>query len=106
MKRCIALFLALSVDAIQWLITPFIIFAGIGSFMDAVLDIFMAITLTLLRGFHWAYLPAFVAELIPGVNLVPLWTGAVLLTWNASPPKSPEREAAPKPADTSLPAGQ
>ena len=85
MRRTLALFLALSADAIQWLITPLFAFAGIGEIFDAAVDTAMAVTLTLLRGFHWSYLPTFVAELIPGVNLVPLWTIAVLLTWKVGP---------------------
>jgi hypothetical protein len=28
-------------------------------------------------GWHWAFLPAFAAELIPGVDLFPTWTAAV-----------------------------
>jgi hypothetical protein len=32
----------------------------------------------LLLGWHWEFLPAFVAEVIPGVELVPSWTFAVL----------------------------
>jgi hypothetical protein len=31
-----------------------------------------------LIGWHWALLPAFVGELIPGLDLVPTWTAAVL----------------------------
>jgi len=99
MRRYLALFLALSADATQWVITPLFAFAGLGEVFDAAVDTAMAVTLSLLRGFHWAYLPTFAAELIPGVNLVPLWTIAVLLTWKAGP-----RPVATVPAlDTSLP---
>jgi len=31
-----------------------------------------------LRGWHWAFLPAFVGELVPGFELFPTWTTAVL----------------------------
>ncbi len=30
-----------------------------------------------LLGWHWEFLPAFGAELVPGVDLVPFWTLAV-----------------------------
>jgi hypothetical protein len=30
-----------------------------------------------LLGWHWEFLPAFAAELVPGVDLVPFWTIAV-----------------------------
>jgi hypothetical protein len=28
-------------------------------------------------GWHFAFLPTFVAELVPGVDLIPTWTAAV-----------------------------
>jgi hypothetical protein len=37
----------------------------------------MAGILTLLVGWHWAFLPAFLVELAPGIDLVPSWTLAV-----------------------------
>jgi hypothetical protein len=33
--------------------------------------------MTKLLGWHWAFLPTFAAELIPGLDLVPTWTAAV-----------------------------
>jgi hypothetical protein len=33
--------------------------------------------LTSLLGWHWEFLPAFAFELVPGVDMVPLWTLAV-----------------------------
>ena len=36
----------------------------------------MIITSVLL-GFHWALLPTFVLEAVPGINLIPTWTGCV-----------------------------
>jgi len=35
--------------------------------------------LSWLVGFHWAFLPTFIAELLPFVDLVPSWTLAVWL---------------------------
>jgi hypothetical protein len=32
-----------------------------------------------LLGFHWAFLPSFVTEAVPWLNLAPLWTLAVAL---------------------------
>jgi hypothetical protein len=56
------------------------LFIGGGlSVFDAVLDILMAGILTRLVGWHWAFLPAFIAELAPGLDLVPSWTLAVFI---------------------------
>jgi len=42
-----------------------------------VLDLAVAAVLVRLLGWHWEFLPAFLAELVPGVDLVPFWTLAV-----------------------------
>ena len=39
----------------------------------------MAGILTWLVGWHWAFLPAFIAEFTPGLDLVPSWTLAVVI---------------------------
>ena len=38
---------------------------------------YLAVVLTALLGWHWEFLPSFAAKLVPGVDLVPLWTLAV-----------------------------
>jgi hypothetical protein len=55
------------------------------------LDVAVAVTLSILLGWHWAFLPSFLAEMIPVVGLVPTWTAAVFyVTSGAMPP--PEGE--------------
>ncbi len=34
-----------------------------------------------LLGWHWEFLPSFLAKLVPGVDLVPFWTLAVANVW-------------------------
>ena len=41
------------------------------------LDLVAAIVLWSLLGWHWAFLPTFVAEVVPFVDLFPTWTLAV-----------------------------
>src|SRR5437762_2566865 len=43
---------------------------------DDILDLAVAAILVRLLGWHWEFLPAFAAELIPGVDLVLWWTFA------------------------------
>lgn len=74
----IARALAVTADAVQILLAPLFFEGGVSVF-DALLDVAMAVILTRLLGWHWAFLPAFFAELAPGVDLVPSWTLAVLL---------------------------
>src|SRR5438105_13531709 len=71
-----AMILAMAADALQIFVFP--LFAeGALSPADDVLDIAVAAVLVRLLGWHWEFLPAFAAELVPGVDLVPFWTLAV-----------------------------
>jgi hypothetical protein len=72
-----AMILAIAADALQILVFP--LFAeGAFSPADDVLDLAVAAVLVHLLGWHWEFLPAFAAELVPGVDLVPFWSMAVL----------------------------
>src|SRR5579864_7066088 len=72
----LAWIVALAADAAQ--ITFFPLFAE-GAFLpaDTVLDVLVGALLIRLLGWHWAFLPTFAAELIPGFDLFPTWTAAV-----------------------------
>jgi hypothetical protein len=68
--------IAIAADALQNAILP--AFApGVLSIVNNVLDIVVAILMVGLVGWHFAFLPSFVAELVPGLDLVPTWTLAV-----------------------------
>lgn len=71
----IARWTALGVDALQIAIFP-ILFPGSpwNNFLDVLTGAFMVAIL----GWHVAFLPTFVTELIPFVDLFPTWTLAVL----------------------------
>lgn len=72
----IARTLAVAADLLQIVIFP--LFApGAASPWDDVLDLGVAAAMTWLVGWHWAFLPSFAAELVPGLDLVPTWTAAV-----------------------------
>jgi hypothetical protein len=68
--------LAVMADALQIIVLP--LFAeGALSPADDVLDLAVAAVLVHLLGWHWEFLPSFLAKLVPGVDLVPFWTLAV-----------------------------
>ena len=46
-------------------------------FAVGLVDIGAMAALTWLLGFHWALLPTFVFEAVPGVSVLPTWTGCV-----------------------------
>ncbi len=66
--------LAVLVDLAQVALVP----ASLTPLNDAV-DVATAIALVALVGWHWAFLPTFLAELVPFVDLVPTWTLAVMI---------------------------
>jgi hypothetical protein len=71
-----AMMLAIIADALQIVVFPLFV-EGALSPADDILDFGIAAVLVYLLGWHWEFLPAFAAELVPGVDLVPFWTLAV-----------------------------
>jgi hypothetical protein len=75
-----AMVLALVTDALQLVLLP--LFAeGALSPADDVLDLGVGALMIHLLGWHWEFLPSFLAKLVPGVDLVPFWTLAVVSVW-------------------------
>lgn len=72
----VAMVLAIIADALQIVVFPLFI-EGAESPADDVLDLGIGAVLIYLLGWHWEFLPSFVAKLVPGVDLVPFWTMAV-----------------------------
>jgi len=79
--------------------------------INQIVDVATAIAMTWLVGWHWAFLPTFVVEAVPIVDLVPTWTLAVLVATRGrvapAPPTVTVGPAAPAPPPPrSLPPGQ
>jgi hypothetical protein len=75
-EQRLAWLLALGADALQITVLPFFVEGGFSP-ADVALDAFVAISLIRLLGWHWAFLPTMMAELVPGFDLFPTWTAAV-----------------------------
>jgi hypothetical protein len=72
-----ALAIAVIADLLQLVLFPF--FAeGILSPLNNALDIAVGICMVKLLGWHWAFLPSFIGELVPLFDELPCWTLAVL----------------------------
>jgi hypothetical protein len=78
-----AMVLAIVADALQIVIFPAFV-AGAISPADDVLDLGIAAMMVHLLGWHWEFLPSFLAKLVPGVDLVPFWTLAVANVYRKS----------------------
>jgi hypothetical protein len=72
----IAMMLAIMADTLQVVVFPLFV-EGALSPADDILDFGIAAVLVHLLGWHWEFLPSFLAKLVPGVDLVPFWTIAV-----------------------------
>lgn len=86
--------IAVLADAIQLGFMPLFV-GGAPTGFDAVLDVVVAAVMVALVGWHWAFLPAFLAEAMPALDLAPTWTIAVFLatrrTSQAGPPEQATR---------------
>jgi hypothetical protein len=71
-----AMILAILADLLQLVIFPLVV-EGAASPADDALDLAMAAILSYLLGWHWEFLPSFLAKLVPGVDLFPCWTIAI-----------------------------
>jgi hypothetical protein len=64
------------------------------------IDVATAIAMVALVGWHWAFLPTFLAEMVPFVDLVPSWTLAVMIATRGrgaeAPPPLPPPGQAPR----------
>jgi len=77
--------LAIVADALQIVVFPLFV-EGALSPVDDILDFGIAAVLVHLLGWHWEFLPSFLAKLVPGVDLVPFWTMAVANVYRKSKP--------------------
>jgi hypothetical protein len=68
--------IAMAADFIQIVVFPAFVGGAVSPWDDA-LDVSVAALMTWLVGWHWAFLPTFVSELVPFWDLVPTWTAAV-----------------------------
>lgn len=88
--------LAIVVDAAQIGLIPLFVEGGI-SIVNDVVDVVVAIVMVLLVGWHWTFLPAFLAEMVPFFDLAPTWTAAVFIATRGGAPPEEKVAALPPP---------
>ncbi|MBL0311182.1 MAG: hypothetical protein IPP78_00425 [Holophagaceae bacterium] len=74
----VAWVVAVGTDALQVFIFPATV-EGVFSPVTVILDFIAMALLSALVGWHWAFLPSIVVELIPGLELAPTWTIALAI---------------------------
>jgi hypothetical protein len=93
MRTRAAWIVAIVADALQIALFP-IFGEGFASPATDALDFVVAVTMFALLGWHFAFLPSAVAEVVPGLNLFPTWTAAVFfVTRRRRRVAGPEQEA-------------
>ena len=78
-----AMIVAIIADALQIVVFPLFV-GGAESPVDDLLDFGIGAVLVYLLGWHWEFLPSFLAKLVPGVDLVTFWTMAVANVYRKS----------------------
>src|ERR1022692_2601052 len=78
-----AMVIAIIADALQIIVFPSFVEGALSPAAD-ILDFGIAALLVSLLGWHWEFLPSFFAKLVPGVDLVPFWTLAVVNVYRKS----------------------
>lgn len=80
---------AAGADLLQIVMFPAFLAGGL-SMANNVIDLAVAIVLIRLLGWHWAFVPAFVAEMLPVAELVPTWSAAVYIATRGRIVSTPE----------------
>jgi hypothetical protein len=80
-----AMILAIVADLLQLIVFPLFV-TGAESPVDDIVDLGVAAILTSLVGWHWEFAPSFLGKLVPGFDLVPLWTLAVVNVYRKAKP--------------------
>ena len=80
---------AICADLIQ-IGLPFVFGEGIFSPFEDALDILVCVAMTLLVGWHIAFVPSFIVKLVPFVDLAPTWTIAIFVATRKSQVANPD----------------
>ncbi len=78
-----AMVVAILADALQIVLLPLFVEGAISP-ADDLLDLGVGAAMIHLLGWHWEFLPSFLAKLVPGIDLVPFWTLAVANVYRKS----------------------
>ena len=96
-----ARWIAIAADFLQIVVFP--AFApGAAAPVDDALDVLVAVAMLSLVGWHWAFVPSFLAELVPGLDLVPTWTAAVFFVTRGQGQPAPPEGRPPGVIDTEV----
>ena len=96
----LAFIIAVGADTLQWILVP--LGPAGWLFLDQVIDVIAMSLLTFVIGFHPLFLPTFLVEFFPGLDMLPTWTGCVgvvVALRRKQPPANPAPPPASPPTD-------
>ena len=96
-----ARWIAAAADFLQIVVFPVFIPGLLSPWEDA-LDFLVALAMIALIGWHWSFLPSFLAELVPGLDLIPTWTAAVFFVTRGQGKPAPPQPGTPPTIDTKV----
>ena len=70
--------IAVAADLLQIALLPALVAPPVGEGLNIAIDVAAGAALCMILRPHWAFAPTFIAEAIPVVQGVPIWTAAVL----------------------------
>ena len=82
---------AVAADVLEIAVFPAFL-EGFASPLDAALDVVAAIALTVLVGWHIAFLPSFIIKALPFADLAPTWTIAIWIATGGKTKALPEKD--------------
>ncbi|MBP7825221.1 MAG: hypothetical protein KA236_01510 [Verrucomicrobia bacterium] len=85
---------AICTDVIQIVLFPLFWEGGLSP-LEIALDLVACSVITALVGWHIAFIPTFLIELVPGVDLAPTWTIAVIIATRGRQMSAPESAFSP-----------
>lgn len=75
-RMAFALAVAIAADGLQLLLS---VLGPLGFFLDEIIDVIAMVLTIRTLGFHLLLLPTFVVEFLPLVDMLPTWTGCVIV---------------------------
>lgn len=87
---------ALVADVLQIVLFP-LMAEGFASPLDDIVDVVVCVTLTVLVGWHHAFLPSFIIKIVPLADLIPSWSLAVFLATRSKASFVPAVGSSPPP---------
>jgi hypothetical protein len=94
--------IAVAADLLQVALLPAFLASEL-SLVNQVIDVAVAVVLVALVGWHWAFLPTFLAEMVPFVDLIPTWTAAVFIATGGRPAAEGASRSPAPPGDVGKP---